>query len=681
MSQKNDCGRGARGLIYEPLDAGPGLAGVGRMNATHSTSSQEDSAAPSNWSLIRRLAGLAWQYRWGCIKVILLQIVLLSLGLLGLGFMGLGVDYIRYRLALPPDAAAAAPAQLAASPSAAAPALPPAKPPRWPFGVQPPPDWPPLTVLAAVAGAILLMAAVRSALNIAYTLAINRLVQGQIVVDLRSRVYDKMQRLSFRFFDGNASSSLINRVTGDVQSVRGFVDGVVVQSLILGLSLAVYLGYMIHIHAGLTLASLATTPLLWFFTRRFSRLVQPAYAENRQLVDRTVQVVSESVQGIQVVKGFGREAEEVARFAAINRAVRDQKRWIFRQVSSFQPLIGFLTQLNLVVMLAYGGWLVVRYEQAPDTLAAARAGLSVGQLLVFTGLLQQFSGQVASIANIANTIQQSLIGARRVFEVLDTPVEIRSPPQPVRLPRFAGRVQFENVDFAYTPGEPVLKGINLTVAPGECVALLGTTGAGKSTLLSLIPRFYDPPAGRVLVDGVDVRQLDLDELRRAVGLVFQESFLFSNTVAANIAFGHPSSSRAQIEAAARIAAAHDFILRLPQGYDTLLREGGANLSGGQRQRLAIARAFLKNPPILILDEATSDLDAESEFMVQQALADLMKGRTVLVIAHRLATIRNADRIVVIHQGRVAEVGRHEELLARDGLYRRLYALQVEGVGA
>ncbi len=278
----------------------------------------------------------------------------------------------------------------------------------------------------------------------------------------------------------------------------------------------------------LTIACLATTPLLWVGAVVFSRSVRPEYLRNSELVDRLILTLSENVQGVQVVKGFGRQEEEIEKFAAANREVMDQKKKIFWRLSIFQPAMGFLTQINMIVLLGYGGYLVVKGELA----------LGAG-LFVFANLLQQFANQVGQVTNIANSIQASLTGAQRVFEVLDAPLEVNSPANPQPIAHVKGKVRFENVDFGYLPGGSVLNGIEFEAKPGQCIAIVGATGAGKSTLLSLIPRFYDASGGRVTIDGIDVRQFDLDQLRRSIGLVFQESFLFSNTVAANIAFGHP----------------------------------------------------------------------------------------------------------------------------------------------
>jgi len=510
---------------------------------------------------------------------------------------------------------------------------------------------------------VLAAAAIRALINYFYSIAVGDLIHLKLVPELRTRVFDKLQRLSFRFFDQNASGSIFNRVTGDVQSVRSFVDGVLLQGAIMLLSLGVYLAYMLRTHALLTAACLALTPLLWLATHVFARWARPVYRRNRELSDRMVLAMSEGVGGIQVTKVFGREQPELERFEAHNSRVRDQQQQIFVNVSRFGPSIDVITQLNIGVLLLYGGSLV------------ARGGLSLGDLIVFAGLLQQFSAQVSSMAGIINTLQQSLTGARRVFEVLDAPLEVETPTHPKFPARVEGRLRFEGVAFGYSPSEPVLSELSFEIEPGTCVAVLGATGAGKSTLLSLIPRFYDPTRGRVLLDGFDLKELDLDFLRRNIGLVFQESLLFRNTVAQNIAFGNPSASREQVERAAKIAGAHQFVSELPEGYDTVLAEGAVNLSGGQRQRLAIARALLLEPKILLLDDPTTAVDPQTEHEVLQAMDAAIAGRTTLIIANRLSTLRRADRVLVLDDGKIVEQGTHAELMKNRGIYYRAASLQ------
>ena len=600
------------------------------------------SATNSNWILSRRLLALAWRYRAGCLQVLGIQVLILVLGLCGLSFWGLGIDYLRQQVG------------------------PRTRPMHWPFGWQPPSSWTPVLVVVAIGGAILAFAAVRALLNFSYTVAVNDLTQGRIVVDLRAAVYDKLQRLSFRFFDDHATGAIINRVTGDVQQTRAFVDGVVIQIIIMVLSLTVYLVYMLSLHVKLTFACLATTPVLWLLAAYYSRSLQPEYLRNRELVDGMIRKLAEYIQGIAVIKGFAREPEVTADFQTANRAVRDQQQKIFWRISLFGPGISFITQINIFIALLYGGYLVIR-DEFP---------LGLG-LVVFVGLVQQFSAQVQNLATVNNTALQSLTGARRVFEILDAPVEIQTPAQPTALPAARGgrHIRFEHVWFSHIPGDVVLQDVDFEVNAGQRVAILGATGAGKSSLMSLLPRFYDPTQGRVLLDGIDLRQLDLDGLRRNIGTVFQESFLFSNTIAANIAFGHPEASREQIERAATIASAHEFIRQMPKGYDTVLRETGSNLSGGQRQRLALARAILLDPPILLLDDPTAAVDPQTEQEILEALDNAMRGRTTFLVAHRLSALRGSDFVVVLDGGRVAQVGTQAELLRVSGHYRQIAELQ------
>jgi ATP-binding cassette subfamily B protein len=589
--------------------------------------------------LVRRLLALSLEYRRECCEVFALQVVLLGLGVFALGLSGVAVDVIRR--ALEPGAPE----------------------PRWPLGLAPSGAWTPAALLAAIGAAVLLMALLRALLSYAYQVLIGRLVHLKIVPELRTRVFDKLQRLSFRFFDENATGSIINRVTGDVQSLRSFVDGVLLQGLIMLLSLGLYLVYMLRTNVTLTLACLALAPVLWLVTTRFSRRIRPAYDESRRLSDRLILALTEGIHGMLVLKVFGREADELSRFQARNHALRAQQQDIFRRVSRYSPTINFLSQLNVAVLLTYGGQLV------------ARRALSLGELIVFAGLLQQFSAQVSSMSVVVNTLQQSLAGARRVFEVLDAPLEVTNVAAPVVRPRLAGGVRFERVSFRYGAAENALSELDFEIRPGECVAILGATGSGKSTLLGLIPRFFDVTAGRVLLDGIDVRELELDALRRNVGLVFQESLLFRATVAENIAFGDAAATRERIERAARIAGADAFVQELPNGYAHVLEESGANLSGGQRQRLAIARAILTDPPLLLLDDPTAAVDAKTESEVLDAIDGARVGRTTIIVANRMATLRRADRVLVLSEGRLVEQGTHDALILRRGLYYRAAALQ------
>jgi len=584
----------------------------------------------SNGQLIRRLLALAWSYKKYALLTLSLQLILLVMAVSGLGLLGLGVDELGAHV--DPDADT----------------------PTWPLGIPRPADWSPMARVGAIAAAIFLIAALRFVLDRTNTIVLAKLT-ARIVVDLRKRVYEKLQRLSFHFFDANSSGSIINRVTGDVQAVRAFIDQVLVQVVMMVVSLAVFLAYMLSIDVGLTIACLAATPLMFVLSMWFSKRVKPAYRVNRELVDETIRVLAENVQGHHVVRGFGLEPAEVRKFRKANLNVKRQQRWIFRQVSLFVPAIQTIPQVNIVVLLIYGAVLFSRGE------------VSHGNLLVFLGLLNQFSNQIGAVAQITNTVQRCMIGGARVFEVLDAPVEIDNRDDAAPLERARGEVAFEGVTFGYDRNKPpVLEDVSLHAAPGETVAILGATGAGKTSLLSMIPRFYDPRAGRVLLDGRDIRDYDVSDLRRQVGLVFQESFLFSQSVHENIAFGHPDATREQVVAAAKVAQAHDFVSEMPDGYDTVLSEAGGNLSGGQRQRLAIARAVLLEPPILLLDDPTAAIDPETEHEILAAMEHAMKGRTTFVIAHRLSTLRRADHVIVLDHGRVVQRGTHESLMGEPG---------------
>lgn len=623
------------------------------MNGETRTPEATDNG-PSNQDLIFRLLRLAWSYRKACLTVIFLQLLITIMGLAGLGLTGLGIDYLRYYL------------------------NPGLEGPGWPLGLAPPEGMAPMTVLFYIGLGILFFGLVHFGLFFLNQMAVGNLVHHLIVGKMRAQVYRQLQRLSFRFFDSNESGSLINRVTGDVQSVRIFIDGVLLQLFSLAITLTVYLFYMVNIHLALTVACLATLPALYILTVLYSRKIRPMFMQNRRLMDRLVLNFAESVFGINTIKGFALEEAEIKRFEGSAEAVRQHRRRIFRLNSRFKPTVEFLTQLSLVILLGYGGYLAITGEIAIGT-----------GLVVFARILQQFGNQVNSIAEVADGVQQSLTGARRVFELIDAEPDVRSKPDAKPVERVKGHLVFDGVSFRHKISASAdlqqardkrelgntLENISFEVKPGELVAIAGATGSGKTALLSLIPRFYDPDYGRIMLDGTDLRDLHLESLRRNIGIVFQENFLFSNTIAENIAFGNPDASAEQIMKAARIACAHEFVMETEKGYNSLLGEAGMNLSGGQRQRLAIARALLLDPAVLILDDPTTAIDPETEHEILEAMERALEGRTTLMVAHRLSTLRRAHRILVLEKGRILQQGTHQQLMNQPGPYRNSIQLQ------
>ncbi|PYM42047.1 MAG: ABC transporter permease [Candidatus Rokuibacteriota bacterium] len=493
-------------------------------------------------------------------------------------------------------------------------------------------------------------------------------VGERVVARLRRELYTHIQSMPLAFFSDVHSADLMSRMLTDVARLARLSSGVLVMAVRQLGTIAALLVVMVAREWALTLMALAAFPVIAVVVRVIGRRL---YRINKRAQERVAQLavlLHESLSGTKIVKAFGRERHEQVRFDALNDRLLALSLKNVRADEVTEPLMEVAGALGIMAVLWYGGYQVIEGHMTPGTLFS------------FTAAALMLYGPVRRLSRSLNVVQQSTASVERVFHILDLPPAITDRPGATRLETFTRTLAFERVDFRYGDAdEMTLKEIALEVRKGEVVAFVGMSGAGKSTLMDLVPRFHDVTAGRITLDGHDLREVTQDSLRAQLGVVTQETFLFSDTIRYNIAYGRPDATFEEIVRAARQAHAHDFILACPDGYDTLVGERGVRLSGGQRQRIAIARAFLKNPPILILDEATSDLDAESEFMVQQALAELMRGRTVLVIAHRLATVRNADRIVVVHDGRIAEIGRHEELIARDGIYRRLYALQMEGV--
>ncbi len=490
-------------------------------------------------------------------------------------------------------------------------------------------------------------------------------IGGHIGYDLRNRLYDHIQHLSFSYHDHAQTGQLISRCIEDVRAVQNFIGGSLVHLAQMSFLLVGALALMLLANWKLTL--IATLPLipLTFITFDFGKRITELFFRVDTLLGDLSARLQENVLGVQVVRAFAREPHEIRRFDETNRAYYRARLKVIGEWSKVMPTTDLLVTLGTILILFFGGRMVL-------------AGtMTIGEIVAFNAYLVMLAAPAQELTWLVNAAGEAGAGARRVLEVLETPPEIASPPGAVVLPTLRGEVEFRDVSLKYQDEKrDSLTDIRLHVAPNQIVALIGPTGSGKTSLVNLIPRFYDVSEGAVLVDGHDVRTVDLTSLRRQIGIVLQTSLLFSETIAANIAYGRPDATMDEIIAAAQAAQAHDFILSFEKGYETVVGERGVTLSGGQRQRIAIARALLMDPRILILDDSTSSVDTQTEALIQQALERLMEGRTTFVIAHRLATVRRADLIVVMERGRIVQTGTHEQLLAQGGLYRQIHDLQL-----
>ena len=491
---------------------------------------------------------------------------------------------------------------------------------------------------------------------------------GQWVAhDLRMRTYHHLQRLSLAYFESHQTGTLLSTITDDIQTIQTFASSATLGILVDLLTIVGMLVLMFWLNWDFTLIAVCVTPFLLFFVSRFKRAVKKATKEVRHRQSDIVTVVQQDLESVQVVKAFGRQDLEQKQLEEASLATLDAALKARKVKSLLSPIITTTVALCTAFVLYRGARLVL-------------AGLmTVGGLTVFLSYLNKFFKPVQDLAKMTNVVAQAAVGVDRVKAILDTDTAISERPNARNPAAVRGEIVFEHVAFEYDKDTRVLRDVNFRIRPGEFVGLVGATGGGKSTVVSLIPRFYDPITGVVKVDGVDIREYKLQGLRDQIGFVLQDTVLFRGTIGANIAYGRAGATQSEIQKAAELANAHEFIGRMPHGYDTMVGERGLTLSGGQRQRIGIARAIIGNHPILILDEPTAALDTESERLVIEALERLMKGRTVITIAHRLSTIRDANKILVLRDGAVAEEGTHEELLALGGVYAELYHIQMDGV--
>ncbi len=491
-------------------------------------------------------------------------------------------------------------------------------------------------------------------------------ISQRALKQLRKDLFTHLQSLPIAFFDRNPAGELMSRLTNDIDAINQAVSQNVTSLIASVLSMGGILVAMFVLDHWLALASLLVVPIMFWFTQFVARYTRKGFRELQKHLGEMNAVMEESISGEKVVKAFRRNDSVVANFRERNQAVFKAGVYANSYALLLMPLTNVLGNFFVIVLAGLGGWLALRNL------------VTVGVIATFISYGQNFTNPLRQLANLYNSIQGALAGAERVFEVIDTPAEVDDGPQALALEAVHGDVRFEHVDFAYRPGVPVLKDMTLEAKPGEIFALVGPTGAGKTTIINLLNRFYEINSGRISIDGRDIRDICKADLRRELGLVLQDTFLFSDTVMENIRFGRLDATDAEVFEAAKMADADHFIRQLPHGYETLLSERASNLSQGQRQLLSIARAILADPSILILDEATSSVDTRTEARIQKALLRLMAGRTSFVIAHRLSTIRDADHVLVINDGEIVEQGTYRELLDKQGFFHHLYMSQFKG---
>lgn len=516
-----------------------------------------------------------------------------------------------------------------------------------------------------IAGILVLVAVGRGLFNFLQGY-LTEITSQNIAFDLRNTIYDKLQRLSFSYHDRSQTGKLMTRMTSDVELTRTFAGSGLLQLISAVILLIGTLTILFSMNAGLTLIFLAMIPPIGAIFVLFVKKVMPMSRAIQQKLGALNTVLQEDLAGIRIVKAFAREDFEQGRFNERNQDLFSVNVAMASFFSTFFPLVFFIANLGVVGVVWVGGLNVIN------------ASMSLGELVAFVGYQGFFLMPIFMLGFIGSSLSRAEASAQRLFEVIDAQSDVQDRPGAIELPRVKGEVAFENVSFKYIGSDTnVVEDLTFDAKPNQTVAILGRTGAGKSSIINLIPRFYDVTEGRVLIDGIDVRDVTLKSLRSQIGIVLQETTLFTGTIRENLAYGRPEASFKEVEAAAKAAQAHEFILAQPDGYDTLIGERGAGLSGGQRQRIAIGRALLMNPRILIMDDSTSSVDVETEYQIQQALEELRQGRTTFIIAQRISTVRNADLILLMDNGRLLAQGRHHDLLQTSELYAEILETQFD----
>ncbi len=521
-----------------------------------------------------------------------------------------------------------------------------------------------MTMLNIIAGGIIIVFLLRGVFFYGQTYLM-AFVGQRIIIDIREALYRHLQRLSLSYFETRRTGAIMSYITNDVAALQSALVESVIEMVTEAFILVGSIAAMLTLHWKLSLLTFTTLPLVFQAINIFGRKLRSAGTVMQERAADITSVLQETVLAVRVIKSFVREDYEIERFGRENYNNFRAQMKSSQLMATLTPLIEFLAAIGVTVIIWYGGREVIN------------GNLTSGALIAFLIYVVNLSNPIKRLSRVYGNVQKALAAAQRVFEVLDTKPDIEDMPGATELPPISGEVAFNNVSFEYKPGEPALVDISLTARPGQMVAIVGPSGAGKTTIANLIPRFYDPTAGTITIDGTDIKTVTLASLRRQIGIVPQETMLFNGTVYENILYGDLNATREAVIAAAKAANADNFIMEMPLGYDTQIGERGAKLSGGQRQRIAIARAILKNPSVLILDEATSALDTESEALVQEALDKLMVGRTSFVIAHRLSTVQRADVILVMERGRIVEKGSHATLINTGGLYSKLYQIQFD----